>query len=176
MENPQKPNSPPGEIDLKSYVDGAEKFLQEILPLTRLHLNYQVKAGSRSQGELETHEYVIHFEGTDGDLLLENQAELLAALEYLTLKAARVPAKVSHRIGFDCQDWRFLRVRELKLTAEAAAERVRQTGVRFVFNPMRARERRIIHLALKEDRSVRTASEGQFDERKVVIYPSSASS
>ena len=52
MENPQESNSPPGEgeIDLKSYVDGAEKFLQEILPLTRLHLNYQVKAGSRFTG------------------------------------------------------------------------------------------------------------------------------
>ena len=176
MGNSKKPNSPPDEMDPNSYVDGVEKFLRDILPLTRLHLTFQVKPGRCSQGELETHKYVIDFDGTDGDLLLENQGELLAALEYLTLKAARVPASVSHRIGFDCKDWRFLKVQDLKLTAKVAAERVRQTGARFVFNPMRARERRIVHLALKEDHSVRTASEGQFDERKVVIYPASASS
>ncbi len=110
------------------------------------------------------------------ELLLENQAELLTALEHLAQKGARIPPAISEKIGFDCKDWRLLRVRELKMTAEAAAERVRQTGFPFEFGPMRARERRILHLALKDETSVHATSEGQGPERRVVIYPGPASS
>jgi len=38
-------------------------------------------------------------------------------------------------------------------------------------NPMNARERRIIHLALKNEPRVQTQSEGTGPERKVVISP-----
>ena len=88
----------------------------------------------------------------------------------------RIPPAISEKIGFDCRDWRLLRVRELKMTAEAAAERVRQTGLPFEFGPMRARERRILQLALKDDTEIHATSEGQDPERRVVVYPGPASS
>jgi predicted RNA-binding protein Jag len=36
---------------------------------------------------------------------------------------------------------------------------------------MSARERRILHLVLKEEAGVRTASEGVGEDRQVVVYP-----
>jgi len=54
-----------------------------------------------------------------------------------------------------------------------AAERVAETGTPFSFSPLSARERRIIHLALKDLPLVRTESEGVGSERKVVILPAS---
>ncbi len=63
---------------------------------------------------------------------------------------------------------------ELKLSAEVAAERVRQTREPFRFHPMGARERRIIHLALKDQPGVRTTSEGQGEMRQVVVFPADA--
>jgi spoIIIJ-associated protein len=36
---------------------------------------------------------------------------------------------------------------------------------------MSSRERRVVHLVLKEFPGVRTASEGQGDDRRVVIFP-----
>ena len=173
MTSSAETNTASPRAQVKDYVERAEKFLRGVLPLSRLALDLEVKPGNRDEQDLETPDWVIHFVGQDEDLLLENHGELLAALEYLALKVARVPAELTEKIGFDCKDWRFLRVQELKLSAEAAAERVRATGDPFEFNPMTARERRILHMALRDDASVRTAGEGMRHERKVVIYPAS---
>jgi len=51
---------------------------------------------------------------------------------------------------------------------------VRETRVPFRFNPMGARERRIVHLVLQDQPGIRTASEGMGDDRQVVIFPADA--
>ena len=55
------------------------------------------------------------------------------------------------RISFDANDYRLLRIEELRLSAVAAAEKVKRTGEPFRFNPMNSRERRVIHLALRNE-------------------------
>jgi len=52
-----------------------------------------------------------------------------------------------------------------------AAERVQQTKQPFRLNPMSSRERRIVHLALKDMPGVRTQSVGMGEHRQVVIHP-----
>ena len=64
-----------------------------------------------------------------------------------------------------------LRIEELRLSAAAAAEKVKRTGVPFRFNPMNSRERRILHLALRDETDVRSESAGFGSYRQVVIYP-----
>ncbi len=114
---------------------------------------------------------VVDFEGPDCDLLLEKNATLLDALEYVVLKAVRVGDDLYGRISFDCKDWRQVRAEELKLTALMAARQAVETGSPFSLTPMTARERRIVHLALKDETTVTTMSEGMGPARKVVIYP-----
>ena len=91
----------------------------------------------------------MDFSGPDADLLLEKNATLLHAFEHVALKAIRLDEDHFRKIAFDCQDWRRMRIEELQLMAQVAAERVIDTGDPFTLNPMNARERRIIHLALK---------------------------
>jgi len=55
--------------------------------------------------------------------------------------------------------------------ARRAAQRVRETGQPFRFNPMSSRDRRLIHLELNGAAGVRTMSEGSGDHRQLVIYP-----
>ena len=83
------------------------------------------------------------------DLLLSNRAELLLSLEHVTMEMLRMPSEDHSRISFDANDYRLLRIEELRLSAAAAADRVKRTGTYFVFNPMNSRERRVIHLALR---------------------------
>ena len=64
-----------------------------------------------------------------------------------------------------------MREQELKLMAEKAAERVRASRTAFVFDPMTPSERRIIHVTLSDDESVRTESVGNGLERKVRVLP-----
>jgi spoIIIJ-associated protein len=63
-----------------------------------------------------------------------------------------------------------LRIQELGLAAQAAADRVKRTGVPYKFAAMSGRERRVIHMALRGDGDVRTESEGVGLNRQVVIH------
>jgi len=115
--------------------------------------------------------YVVDFTGADEDLLLEKNGALLDALETIVLKAVRLDEQYFGKISFDCHEFRQARGEELKMMARVAAERVIETGDSFAFNPMTARERRIVHLALKDQPQVRTESQGYGSERRVVIVP-----
>jgi len=116
-------------------------------------------------------EIVVDLSGPDAGLLLEAHGELLNAVEYVVLRAVRLEESLFPKISFDCEDYRRMRVEELKLMAQVAADRVRDTGMPFALGAMNPRERRIIHLALNNRPEVRTESEGQGPERKVVIHP-----
>ena len=73
--------------------------------------------------------------GADADLLLEKNAALLHAVEYVALKAIRLGEDHFRRIAFDCQDWRRTRIEELRLMAMVAAARVIETGDPFTQTP-----------------------------------------
>ena len=58
----------------------------------------------------------------------------------------------------------------------AAADKVKRTGVPFRFNPMNSRERRVIHLALRGETTLRSESSGSGPQRQVVVYPAGMAS
>ena len=76
------------------------------------------------------------------------------------------------RLCFDANDHRVLRIEELRMSALAAAERVQKIRQPFHFSPMNSRERRIIHLALRDETDVRSESVGEGPIRQVVVVPS----
>jgi spoIIIJ-associated protein len=118
-----------------------------------------------------TTEVAVAFRGPDEALLLEHEAELLLALEHIAHRWLRLDPRLHDHVRFDCGDYRTTRLDELKLSARVAAQRVRETGQLFRFNPMSSRERRLIHLELNGAPGVRTMSEGAGDHRQLVIYP-----
>jgi predicted RNA-binding protein Jag len=156
---------------LESYVAAVEDLVGQIIRHGGFALSIAVRKEESAEAPgSPTH--VVDFSGADRDLLLERNAALLDALETVVLKAVRLDEDHFGRITFDCAGWRQTRVEELKLMARVAAERVVETGDPFPLNPMTARERRIVHLALKDLPQVRTQSEGYGPERKVVIVKS----
>jgi spoIIIJ-associated protein len=170
-----QPAAPPSR-PIEHYLAAIESLLGQMVRHGGFDLTVTIRREARQPGdELEAPEIIVDFSGPDADLLLQANAELLNAFEYLVLRAVRLEEDLFGRITFDCQDWRRLRVEELKLTAQVAAERVVETGDPFPLGPMSPRERRIIHLALKDQPSVRTVSEGYGAERRVVVLPASSS-
>lgn len=119
----------------------------------------------------EAPEILVDLSGPDSGLLLERNAELLRAFEHLALKTLRLESEEHEKVSFDCMNHKAMRLEELKLAADVAAERVRKTGVPYEFHPMSARERRILHLALRDDAGLKTESQGEGGRRYVVIYP-----
>ena len=173
-----QPARQPAFRPIENYLAPIESLLKQIIGHGRFELAFTIRRappGSQADElDFEAPEVVVDFSGPDSDVLLQANAELLNALEYVVFRAVRLEEELFGKITFDCQDWRRLRVEELKLMAQVAAERVAETRDPYSLGPMSPRERRIIHLALRDQPSVRTASEGFGPERKVVIYPASA--
>jgi spoIIIJ-associated protein len=153
-----------------------ESFLTTILRDCGIRLTFELKDVSPAEDDFETPDVQVRFRGADVDLLLGNKAELLLALEHVTMEMLRVPSEDHSRIAFDANDYRLLRIEELRLSATTAADKVKRTGVPFRFNPMNSRERRVIHLALRNETAVRSESLGAGPQRQVVVYPAGMAS
>jgi spoIIIJ-associated protein len=165
--SPNRPSGPEPKLDIERARAEVERFVD--LALREMHL--ELEREIRVSGESDAAEILVRFHGADEALLIENNAELLTALEHVAHRWLRLDPRLHDRVRFDCAEYRATALEELKLAARVAAQRVRETGQEFQFNPMSARERRIIHLELSGAAGVRTMSEGMGDRRYLVIYP-----
>ena len=148
-----------------------EQFLHSVFRLAGFTLDYDVVEGETPHPDFENPDLLVRFRGADVDLLLVNKAELLLALEQLTMEALDMPPEEHSRVCFDANDYRVLRIEELRMSALAAAERVKKSRTPFHFSPMNSRERRILHLALRGETDVRSESVGMGPIRQVVVVP-----
>ena len=151
-------------LEIEAIQQRLEPFLQRLLRLAQFDVKFRIEPAG-------TPGIVVNFSGPDSDLLLQRGGELLETLEYISGKFLRLSSDERLQISFDCQDFKSLRAEEMRLTAETAAERVLQTGEPFALNPMNSRDRRIVHLALRDNPAVRTESQGADPYRKIVIFP-----
>jgi spoIIIJ-associated protein len=153
-----------------------EQFLRQIIASGKFDLDFAIEAGDHSHPDFENPDIIVKFKGRDVEFLLANRAELLLALELVTQEALRLHSDDHSRISFDANDYRALRIEELRLSAMAAAEKVKHTGAPFRFNPLNSRERRVIHIALRNEHELRSESAGTGPFRHVVIYPAGMAS
>jgi spoIIIJ-associated protein len=158
--------APPPPLDRERAVAELKRFLDLAVRETGLAVEFDVSAPPDDGAEV-----LVTFTGTDQELLLENDAGLLLSLEHIAHRWLRLDPRLHDRVRFDCGEYRATRLAELKLSARVAAQRVRETGQPFQFNPMSSRERRIVHLELNGAAGVRTESEGSGDRRQLVVYP-----
>lgn len=161
-----------GKLDRRATAEALREFLEGIVSASGLDLSVNVRAasgdGAPAEGEAEV---VADLDGRDKEILLERGGDVLKAFEHLAFKALRLEPAYHEKIHIDSGGYRALRFEELKMTARVAAERVQQTKQPFRLNPMSSRERRIVHLAVKDIPGVRTQSVGMGEDRQVVIHP-----
>lgn len=164
-----------GRLDRHAAAETLRQFLEEILRVSGLDLKVKVQAvdsaGTDAAGGAEV---IADLDGRDKEILLERNGEVLKALEHLAFRALRLEPTYHEKVHLDSGGYRALRFEELRMTARVAAERVQASQQPFRLNPMSSRERRIVHLALKEMPGVRTESVGMGEERQVVIHPAKA--
>jgi spoIIIJ-associated protein len=148
-------------------------FLSGVVRHTGLKLKYRITVDPPlgEDRDWERPEILVEFAGPDSSLLLERGAELLRSMELLAMEMLRLPGNEHEKVNFDCMNFRATRLEELRLAAKVAAEKVRHTGMPYEFAPMSSRERRIVHLALRDEHDLRTESTGEGLRRSVVLYP-----
>jgi spoIIIJ-associated protein len=148
-----------------------EQFLRQLIASGKFDLDFAIESGDHSHPDFENPDIIVKFTGRDVDELLANRAELLLALELVTQEVLRLHSDDHSRISFDANEYRALRIEELRISAQAAADKVKHTGTPFRFNPLNSRERRVIHIALRNEHELRSESAGAGPFRHVVIYP-----
>src|SRR3989442_7293611 len=149
------------------------ELLRGVVAHGGLRLKYRI-TGDRPLAEerdWERPEILVEFSGPDSALLLERGAEVLRSIELLALEMLRLPGNEHEKVCFDCMNHRAMRLEELRLAADVAAEKVRKTGAPYQFAPMSSRERRIVHLALRDQADLHTESEGEGMRRCLMVYP-----
>src|SRR6266403_354497 len=161
-----------GKLDRQATAEVLQHFLESVVRAARLELKVDVRAlspgGAGTEGDAEV---LADLDGRDKEILLERGAEVLKAFEHLAFRALRLEPAFHEKIHIDSGGYRALRFEELRMTARVAAERVQTSHQPFRLNPMSSRERRIVHLALKDMNGIRTESVGVGEERQVVIHP-----
>jgi spoIIIJ-associated protein len=163
-------------VSIPDKVAAAKKineFLQAVVTEGGLRFKYRIVVDPPLQEDRdwEKPEILVDFSGPDSTLLLDRGGELLRALELIALEMLRLPSGEHEKVCFDCQNHRAQRIHELRTAANVAAEKVRKTGTPYHFSPMSSRERRIVHLALRDEADLHTQSEGEGVRRCLVVYP-----
>jgi spoIIIJ-associated protein len=125
----------------------------------------------------EENETQIHVRlyGADASMLVEEHGELLDAIQVLANKAL-VGRKIEKEIELDCESFKSSREEDLGRRAREVADRVRRGGREELLPSMSPIERRIVHIALRDDADVTTESRGDGFYKRVAIIPRPAAS
>ncbi|HIZ46857.1 MAG TPA: KH domain-containing protein [Candidatus Olsenella pullistercoris] len=128
----------------------------------------------------ETNSSIDEYDGENGELILDviggdlavligRHGRTLDALQMVLTSLMSSRIKFYYPIVVDIESYKSRRKKKLVDMARSSAARAKERGGKVTLSPMNAYERRIIHLALVNDESVVTHSEGEEPERRVVI-------
>lgn len=132
---------------------------QTMLDAMDLHIDLELRDGT-----------TINLTGQDAGIIIGRYGETLKSMEFLLNLMAR-GVREGSRIYLDSDGYRERRELSLQRLALTAASRTVKRGRPTYLEPMTSWERRVIHMALKDDSSVETKSVGETPSRKVVVWP-----
>ncbi|WP_127163646.1 RNA-binding cell elongation regulator Jag/EloR [Veillonella sp. VA141] len=154
--------------------DGITKAEQDFIADTgkEFLLGMFGKMGLSVQIEKLTTKDKITFQvhGEDLGILIGKHGQTLDAIQYLTNLVANKEVRRRCQIVVDVENYRSRREETLIQLAHRLGAKVRRTRQKIALEPMNAFERKIIHLALQNEKNIKTDSEGQEPYRHIVIY------
>jgi predicted RNA-binding protein Jag len=138
------------------------EWCDDVIALARLDL---VTRSEENEAQI-----TIRLYGSDSRRMIDRHGELLDALQVLANKAL-TGRSVEKDIELDCEEFKSKRAEDLGAQAKEIADRVRRDGREELLPAMTPIERRIIHLALRDDADVTTISRGDGFYKRVAIVP-----
>jgi spoIIIJ-associated protein len=157
------PTSAMGVAD--DVVAKSRRVLEELL--SHIGVTCEVSQGPSADGTTVN----LAIEGESSALLIGKHGQTLDAIEYLLNRIVVREAGSTMRIEVDVEGYRARREQSLTSIARRMADKVRQTGRPATVDLMNPRDRRIIHIALKDEAGVTSRSQGEGFLRKLVILP-----
>ncbi len=141
----------------------AAAFLSDVFGAMDLNVNLDVSF------QKEERELSIDMSSQDMGILIGKRGQTLDSLQYLVSLVVNKESEDYIRVKLDTENYRERRKETLENLAKNIAYKVKRTRRPVSLEPMNPYERRIIHSALQNDKSVITRSEGEEPFRHVVI-------
>lgn len=133
--------------------------------LQRMDIEAEVD-GSVKEGNV-----CLEIRGDKDGILIGKHGRTLEALQVLINRMVNKKAKEPVRVVIDIDRYRSRRADSLATMAARIGERVKITGKPITIGPFNAHDRRIIHITLQEDPSLRNESLGEGAVKKITIIP-----
>jgi spoIIIJ-associated protein len=162
-ETPSPPDEEPDEDLQDDQADAAEDFIHGLLDVLDMD--------GEAEADIVDDTIELRIAGPDMGLLIGRHGSTLEALQELTRAAVQHQTASRARLVLDIEGYRDRQRAIVERHARAAAADVRKTRRPMELEPMTSFERKVVHTALADFDGVRTASEGEEPDRKVVIYP-----
>lgn len=147
-----------------------EKEIQSLLSELFKLIGIEVKLEIKEEKEGEETTYKIELEpGESSGLLIGGHGQTLFALQSFVAIALKQKTGEWVKVVIDVSNWGQKQTERLTDLAQQTAERARQTGEEqrlYNLNPMQRRE---VHVALKEEGDIETLSEGEGQDRYLVV-------
>lgn len=150
------------EEETDKVADVAVEYLRELLGF------FGETSCSIDEYDGDNGELILDVNGGDLAVLIGRHGRTLDALQLVLSSLMSSTLKFYYPIVVDIESYKSRRKSKVQGLARAAAAKARKQG-RVAMAPMNAYERRLVHLALHDDDSVTTHSEGEDPNRRVVI-------
>ncbi len=164
---PQAEGPPPVDVTQES-IDLGKEALQKMADL--------ITENATVEAQTEQDRLTLKITGGNSGILIGRKGQTLDAMQFLIDKIINRKSEARVRVKVDIEGYMETRKINLKHLAQKMAEKAKKTGRPTTINQMSAQDRRIVHLALKDDSRVRTQSMGDGYYRRLVIFPKTKNS
>ncbi|MBK9924518.1 MAG: protein jag [Anaerolineales bacterium] len=150
-------------------LDRTESVISKLIHMMGLEAQVSAHYGETDRDDRR---YInVDVRGSDLSVLIGRRSDTLNAFQYLASLIIGKDTQQFVQLTVDVEGYRDRREKQLIQMAKRMADQVSKTGRKQTLEPMPSAERRIIHIALRENPAVKTESAGEEPYRKVVILP-----
>ena len=147
--------------------------MEEIEIAKQLAIELLERMGVKTEVEVFLKEGVLYLEikGDQEGILIGKHGRTLESLQLLINRMVNKRLKNAMRVILDIDDYQKRRTDSMAQMAQRLGEKAKKTGHSLTVGPFNAHDRRIIHVTLKGDPSLKTESLGEGELKKVKIIP-----
>lgn len=157
--------STPDDVDIDEIADTAIEVLQTILKPFDIG-DITIDEYDGDEGEL-----ILDITGDDLAVLIGRHGKTLDSIQFLVSAIVRRKMGYRYPVVVDVEGYKSRQRQKIESIAKSAANRAASQGRDVSMRPMTPYERRIVHIALRDDSRVETESEGEGSDRHVVVKP-----
>jgi len=168
---PQAPAGDDDTGDAGRKSAGVEEQRREAMAILKQILEQMGEPTDVRQIEVDAETVEIEIKGDGSGILIGRHGQTLDALEYVVNRILARRIKDAAPISLETESYRARRRQQLHRMALSMGEKAKREHKPVRLEPMPARDRRVVHLALKDDPMITTRSAGEGQMRSIEILP-----